>query len=356
MKETLFPDAEPTRQEENIPAPKEVWPEKIFVDQIEIGDSIKSLFVVTRLNLREFDRGKFLTLRLADKTGKISAILWDGAEDAFKQLKEGSLVVVNGKVNSYQNEPQITLKSIRAIEDTQDITSSDFLPESPRTLDEMIEEFDQMIESIEDQDFKALLTAFREDDSIWYKFSHAPGAKLWHHPYLHGLLEHTLSVVQLCRFIGQHYPAVNTDLLITGAVFHDSGKMDEFIYDFRIDYSTEGRLLGHIYIGTSLADRLMGNIPDFPIEKRRLLLHMILSHHGETERSPVLPMTLEANLLHFIENMDAQTIAFTREMDKVKEEDQAWTGFVNLIQRFLYRGETTPSEENDLENETIETE
>ncbi|MBZ0258930.1 HD domain-containing protein, partial [bacterium] len=143
---------------------------------------------------------------------------------------------------------------------------------------------------------------------------------------------------RMCRAAADNYPNINRDLLITGAVFHDSGKMDEFEYDFRIDYSTQGRLLTHVYMSAKLAEQLIERVEGFPSEKRLQLLHIILSHHGETERSPVLPMTLEACLLHHVENMDAQIAAFQREMDKTSD-DKAWTGYVNLIGRYLYRGE-----------------
>ncbi len=327
------PQAEPAPKPEDLELP-----EKVFVEDLSIGDPVESIFAVTRLNLREFDRGKFLTLRLSDKSGKISAVLWEQAEAVHKQLKEGGLVQVRGKVNSYQNEPQIALQSIHPLEDTSQINPQDFLPLSPIPLEQMVAQFDERITSLNDPDYKRLLLAFRSDP-IWEKFITAPGAKLWHHPYIHGLLEHTLSVVNLCLNIAPSYPPVNPDLLVTGAIFHDLGKSIEFDYKYRIDYSTEGRLLGHIYIGASFVERLIDSLDDFPFEKRKQLLHMILSHHGETDRSPILPMTLEANLLHHIENMDAQMMAFMREMNKAREESAEWTSYVNLIERYLYLGE-----------------
>ncbi len=334
--------------------PEVETPRKIYVTDLQIGDSVDTYFVVTRMTLREYDRGKFLNLRLADQSGKISAVLWNGAEVAQKEVKEGCLVSATGKVNTYQNEPQITLKSIRRVECPEDLDSRDFLPASPRRYEELVTEFDQILQDVTDEHYRVLLYAFRNDEESWPKFSHAPAAKLWHHPYIHGLLEHTVSVVKLCQQIGSHYLRVNKDLLMTGAVFHDAGKCIELVYDYRIDYSTEGRLLGHIYLGTQMAEKLMSQIPDFPEEKRRQLLHIILSHHGDTERSPVLPMTLEANLLHFIENMDAQEAALEREMDKVKGEGNTWTGFINLIQRFLYLGELNNEEQTNEESDEDE--
>lgn len=320
-------------------------PGKAFVEELNVGDLVDSPFVIHRLNLREYDKGKFLQIRLGDRTGKVNAVLWNNADAVNDRLDDGQIVQVEGKVNSYQSELQITLERIEPLQDLSAIDPADFLAKSPFELDEMAAEFDRRIEEIQDGDYRGLLLAFRNDEAIWKKFSTAPGAKLWHHPYIHGLLEHTLSVIRMCRAAADNYPNINRDLLITGAVFHDSGKMDEFEYDFRIDYSTQGRLLTHVYMSAKLAEQLIERIENFPSEKRLQLLHIILSHHGETERSPVLPMTLEACLLHHIENMDAQIAAFQREMDK-GSDGKPWTGYVNLIGRYLYRGESrAPAED-----------
>ncbi len=325
----------------NQPLLEEEKPQKkVYIAELQVGHKVKSKFIVSRLSLRDYDRGKFLFLRLGDRTGKINAIIWNNAEEVSKQIKEGVIVEVEGKVNSYRNELQVTIKTIRHLQDYSDINPHDFLPVSSVPLEQMIDEYEEVTSSVEDVDYQALLTSFREDTLLWGKFIVAPGAKLWHHPHIHGLLEHTLSVIKLCKLIAPFYPHVNSDLLVTGGVFHDVGKIDEFTFDYHIDYSTDGRLLGHIYIGSSIVERLIVKIPDFPENKRRELLHLILSHHGEVERSPVLPMTLESCLLHHIENMDAQMAALGREMNKVRDEKKEWTGYVNLIQRHLYLGDS----------------
>jgi 3'-5' exoribonuclease len=148
--------------------------------------------------------------------------------------------------------------------------------------------------------------------------------------------------------VGKFYPHVNLDLLMTGTIFHDIGKIEEFEYAKKFDYSTSGRLMGHIFLGTRIVDRLIDGLADFPEGKRRLLMHMILSHHGEVERSPIVPMTLEACLLHHVENMDAQMMAFEREMEKAREENLGWTNYVKLIDRYLYLGETEADEDNTV--------
>jgi 3'-5' exoribonuclease len=310
---------------------------------------VHSQFAVSQKSLREYTRGKYLSLRLADRTGKISAVMWDNAEAAAYGLAEGDLVEVKGQVTIYNNEKQITLSSLKKIVDVSVCSPADFLPIAPIPVEELIQEFDEILSQINDEDYCTLLQTFRHDDEIWDKFTLAPGAKRWHHPYLHGLLHHTLTVVNECRFIAQHYPRIDRDLLTAGAIFHDIGKTIEFEYQFSFDYSTVGRLLGHVYIGANLVEKWMDGIPGFPEDKRNRLIHMILSHHGETERSPILPMTMEAELLHHIENMDAQLTAYERELSKADAGQMEWTPFVKLIDRFLYHGKDFSLPETTIE-------
>lgn len=327
---------------------------KVWVGNLKPGDVVQSVFQVTRINLREYDKGKFLTLRLGDRTGKVTGILWTRAEEIFQSIVEGDLVLVEGRVGVYQEETQVKIQTIRKVDDLEKYDRADFLPISPIPVDTLVQDFDFLLETIKDADYKALLTAFRKDESLWRRFTEAPGAKRWHHPYLHGLLDHTLSVVKICRQIGHFYPEVDLDLLTAGAIFHDCGKIDEFIYQTQIDYSTEGRLLGHLYQGMLIVDRLIATIPDFPQEKRMQLLHILASHHGEVERSPILPMTLEASLLHHIENLDAQMAALRREIAAAKKEKRTWTGFIKLLERSLYLGESGERGDNIPEEEAVE--
>lgn len=326
-------------------------PPKVWVSELKAGERVQSMFQVTRVNLRDYEKGKFLSLRLGDKTGKISAILWDNAVEVYQSLREGDVVRVNCRIGIYKGEMQATLHAIQKVEDVTVINPADYLPASAVPVEQLVEKFDELIGSIEDTDYQTLLREFRGDEALWARFQFAPAAKRWHHPYLHGLLEHTLFVVKLCRLIGPLYPGVNIDLLVTGAVFHDCGKMEELAYDSYIDYSTNGRLLGHLYLGAMIVDRLTARLPEFPAGKRQQILHIILSHHGEVERSPVLPMTLEACLFHFIDNMDAQMAAVRREMNAVRDENREWTGYVNLLKRFLYLGESSTREDNKEDTE-----
>ena len=321
---------------------------KKYVSDLKVGEAVDTVFLLTRITLREYTKGYFLSVRLSDKSGKISGVVWDDAEYLFEKVKEGDLVSIKGKVQKYQNEKQIQVEIMRKVEDMGTIDPANFLQVSPIPQEKLIIDFDIQIASVQDRDYRDLLVAFRNHKSFWAKFIQAPGAKLWHHPYLHGLLEHTLSAVKISSTVASSYKHVNRDLLMTGTIFHDIGKIEEFEYANKFDYSTDGRLLGHLFLGIRIVEELIDSIPDFPSEKRRLLLHMIASHHGDIERSPIVPMTLEACLLHHIENMDAQMMAFEREMEKAREENLAWTNYVSLISRYLYVGNADKEDSGEM--------
>jgi 3'-5' exoribonuclease len=323
---------------------------KIWVEDLSVGKTIKTLFQLTRINIREYDKGKFLTVRLGDKTGKVNGIMWDGAEEVSKIIREGDIIHVTGRVGTYNNEKQITINDIKVI-DLSTIDPTDFLPASEIPVELLIQRFDLMIEDVGDPHYKALLQAFRNNEEYWSKFCVAPAAKRWHHAHLHGLIEHTIFVTKLCQLIAPMYPHVNQDLLVTGAVFHDSGKMEELTYATSFDYSTQGRLVGHTFIGLQIIEKLIDTIPDFPHLKKVKLQHVILSHHGEVERSPILPMTLEANLFHFIDNMDSKMAGMMREMKKAHDEGNEWTDYVKLMDRYLYLGDFAANEENSEESQ-----
>ena len=174
------------------------------------------------------------------------------------------------------------------------------------------------------------------------RFRQAPGGKTMHHDYIGGLLEHTVSVVGICRFLSSHYEGVNGDLLTAGALLHDVGKVHELSYEGAFDYTDEGRLLGHLYMGAEYVDRVCASLPGFPPEKAMLLKHMILSHHGELEYgSPKRPKILEAVLLHFVENMDAKVTAFNDAIEDLPEGVR-WTDYQRMFERYLFSGKFLP--------------
>jgi 3'-5' exoribonuclease len=257
------------------------------------------------------DGGQYFALTLGDRTGQIEARIWEiegaGAFDA------GDIVKVLGDVCRFNEKLQLKVKKIRrATPGEYDL--SDFVPQSDRNIDEMWVELEGWVATFRDPHLKTLLQAFLNDAELSASLRQAPAAKGMHHAWIGGLLEHILSLMGLCEMAAQHYPNVDRDLLLTGVVLHDIGKLRELRWGTSFDYTMEGQLLGHITIGIGMIEEKLATLPDFPPAKRLLLEHLVLSHHGEYEfGSPKLPMTPEAILLHYLDNLDAKMQAVRSE-------------------------------------------
>jgi 3'-5' exoribonuclease len=250
------------------------------------------------------DGGQYFAITLGDRTGQIEARMWeiDGAGD----FGTGDVVKVLGEVCRFNEKLQLKVKKIRRAAPAE-YDLSDFVPQSDRNIDEMWVELEGWVASLRDPHLKALLQAFLDDAELSVALRHAPAAKGMHHAWIGGLLEHILSLVGLCEMAAQHYPNVDRDLLLTGVVLHDIGKLRELKWGTSFDYTMEGQLLGHITIGIGMIEEKLATIPGFPPAKRLLVEHLVLSHHGEYEfGSPKLPMTPEAILLHYLDNLDAK--------------------------------------------------
>jgi len=208
-------------------------------------------------------------------------------------------------------------------------------------------------EEVSDPHLRALLSAFLDDPDFMRRFTAAPAAKNYHHPYLGGLLEHTATTVRICRMLCELYPDVDRDLLVTAAALHDIGKIEELDYERAIDYTDAGRFLGHLLLSDEMIrDRLSG-LPGFPADLAMRLRHAVLSHHGELEwGSPKRPKTLEAVVLHHVDNLDAKVNSFREIVSRAGESDSPWTDMRNLFKRPLYAPRPMSREmELDLEEE-----
>jgi 3'-5' exoribonuclease len=309
-----------------------------FIQDFKVGNRVTDFFVLRKKELKEYDGQKFLKLELGDKSGRVDAVLWDEAEKFYPQAEVGNIIKIKGSVTTYRDSLQIKLDSFKKAE--QDIELKDFLPASEQNIDELFSRFKQMASSVKNRHLKALLEDLVEDSAFVEKFKQAPGGKLWHHSYLGGLLEHTLMVTQICEKAASSYELVDRDLLITGALIHDIGKVKQYSTSGFIDYSDEGRLVGHIVSGYGMMAKRIEKIKDFPEDLSLKLKHLILSHQGQLEMaSPVVPQTLEAIILHYADEMDAKAGAFTHIIKREKLKDKKWSDWVPLIQRFIYLGE-----------------
>jgi 3'-5' exoribonuclease len=274
----------------------------VYIENLKAGEKVTSAFLVAEKNLAYSQKGApYLNLRLKDKTGEIDGKIWDNATEWDGQFKKGDIVQIYGRALSYKNSLQLSVLELKRLTDDQ-IELADYFPAAKQAAEDMFTELMTYVEKIQTPCLKDLLNAFFQDDKTKTLFKKAPAAKGFHHVYLGGLLEHTLSVAKLLDMTIQHYPDVNRDLLLTGGLLHDIGKIYEFDYDRLVQYSDEGRLIGHIVIGVEMVNAKMATIDGFPKTLAMELRHLILSHHGMLEfGSPKRPKTLEALIVHHID-------------------------------------------------------
>jgi 3'-5' exoribonuclease len=268
---------------------------------------ITSFFAVSAKQARPKKTGElYLQLTLADRTGPIEAKMWDNVPARIDAFEAGDCVKVKGEINKYNGRFQMIVRDIRkATDDEHD--PADFLPTTTRNVDEMWAELRGVVASLRDANLRALLNSFLDDEAIAAELRRAPAAKALHHAWLGGLLEHIVSLLALADSVAAHYPSINRDLLLTGVVLHDIGKLTELTYGNCFGYSLEGQMLGHITIGLRMVHQRMAALPNFPPRLQLLVEHMILSHHGKYEfGSPTLPMIPEAVMLNMLDDLDAK--------------------------------------------------
>jgi len=287
----------------------------------------------------------FISLTLGDKTGDIEGRIWDNAQALSSLFREGDVVEIEGQASLYRNQAQVTVYGLRRVE-APDPTL--FLETSDRAPSEMLDGLREILKTVRNGHLKSLIDSFMGDKGFLSQFSKAPAAKGFHHSYLGGLLEHTLSVCHLALRVAEHYPRLDRDLLLTGAFLHDIGKIRELRYQLQVDYSDEGRLLGHLVIGVSMLNEKIRQLKRFPEELVVRLTHMILSHHGEyTFGSPKRPKFLEAFALHFMDDLDAKMNGLARFMDRDRQEGP-WTDFNRMYERFFLKGGIVMADEGRL--------
>ncbi|MGA9178710.1 MAG: HD domain-containing protein [Desulfobacterales bacterium] len=313
---------------------------KRFISDIRAGDRVDDIFVLSEKILsQKKDGNNFLNITLSDKTGTIKGVVWDNVDQIAAGITSGDFAHVNGSVSEYRGTLQVVIKIMEPFPSDR-IDPSDFLPQTSRDIEGMFERLVKRMDSITTDYLKALIDAFFKDKEFVNKFKTAPAAKKMHHAYIGGLLEHTLSMTSLADKIAGHYSGINRDLLLSGAILHDIGKIDEFEYQFKIDYSDKGRLLNHIVIGLEMVDEKLSEIKYFPEDQVLLLKHLIVSHHGTREfGSPEPPKTIEAVLLNYIDEIDSKVNAI-RDFIASEDPDETWTSYHRLLERHFYKGKS----------------
>jgi 3'-5' exoribonuclease len=286
------------------------------------GRNFDSFFLVLSKQQRSTKTNKpYLSLILGDKTGQIEGRVWDPTDPRIaKDFKQGDIVKVRGTATRFEERTQTKVEQLR-LAAPNEVEKSDLLPATTYDVGQMWAQLEATIDGFANPDLKRLLKALLADSGIAQAYREAPAARQLHHAWLGGLLEHVISLLGLAKSVADHYAMLDRDLLLTGVILHDIGKIRELTWDVGFDYSVEGILLGHIQMGVDLVEKTIANLPGFPERLRALVVHMILSHHGKLEfGSPKLPMIPEALALSFVDDLDAKMQAMKSEFEKCARE------------------------------------
>ena len=310
-----------------------------YINEIREGENVIEHFLCKSKQTLKSRAGKsYLSLKLQDKTGTVDAKVWELNND-IKAFEENDFIKIDGTAIVYQNDIQLNVKRIRrSLEGEYD--PMDYIPSTEKNIDSMTEELLGYINTIKNPYLKKFLEEiFIKDSVISKKIKYHSAAKSVHHGYMGGLVEHTLSVTQICDFLAPRYKYVDRDILIASAMLHDIGKIYE-LSDFpENDYTDEGQLLGHIVIGIDIISEAVKKVEGFPKKVESLLKHCLISHHGELEYgSPQLPKTIEAFILHCADNMDAK-VKVIEELIDSDSTSGSWVGYQKMLQRNIRKSD-----------------
>lgn len=299
------------------------------------GTRLRSSFLATDTVVRKDSRGvPFLTMKLVDRTGSVDALMWRLPDELLKGLPGPSYVSVEGQAHEYRGTLQVKVERLRVLRQ-EEVSEEDYLPTTEKDRTALAETILRAGRSFENEHLRELFESLVSDQDFWTAFCEAPAAKRMHHARVGGLLEHSASCLLIATSLAEIYP-VDRDLLLFGAIFHDVGKVRELSWDTGgFAYTTEGRLLGHVVLGERLVASHVAALPEFPEELALRLSHVLLSHQGEMEYgSPERPKTLEALLVHLIDNLDARTAMYLESTANVGPG--GWSHYENPLGRALY--------------------
>jgi 3'-5' exoribonuclease len=329
-----------------------------FIRDLSDGNEIDDVYLVADKQLRANRNGNlYLQVELRDRSGSISARMWNAGEHLFRSFENSDFLLAKGKVQLFQGSLQIILSHIERTE-VEKIELADFLPHTEQDVGKLFDRLRGTMLKLGNPHLRALAEIFFMDDEFTRGFCQVPAGVRNHHAYLGGLLEHVVTLLDAAERVLPVYPDVDRDLLLMGVFLHDAGKVRELSYARDFAYTDEGQLVGHLVIGVEMLNEKAARVPDltgepFPTELLLRLKHMILSHHGTYEfGSPKLPMTPEAIALACLDNLDAKVHSFTRDIREDKNQTSSWTPFSQSLQRRLFKG--TAAEADDPYSPTVD--
>ncbi len=310
---------------------------KLFVKDLEPDPAITGFFLVHEKEVRNTANGKpYLRMELGDRTGTVEARMWDQFDALAKEVRRDDFIKVQGRVEIYRNKPQLTLQQFRVAK-PEEIDLGDFLPRTAYDVEELYTQVLGNIEEMKNPWLKKLASKILTDPNNVARFKRAPAAKVMHHAYIGGLIEHVVGLCGLAKQIAAHYPELDLDLLLTAALLHDVGKLDELCYERAVSYTAEGQLLGHIVMELETVSKEMDAIEGFPERLKTVVQHILISHHGEYEfGSPKLPMIREALAFHYMDDLDSKMGAIRAAL-AVDSGEPEWSAYSGALGRKFLR-------------------
>lgn len=325
-----------------------------YVSQLGHQEAVDQIFLASQKQLRPNRNGNlYLQVELSDRTGSISARMWNASDSDYRNFDDGDFVRVEGTTQLYQGALQLIAANICKAR-YEEVDPADFMPLTPAEIDRLAVRLGELLRSMNNPQLVALAECFLMDDQFMKRFMRSPAGIKNHHAYIGGLLEHVVNLMEVVHRVADLYPSIDPDVMLMGAFIHDMGKVTELNYERGFSYSDEGQLIGHVVMAVSMlegkvaeAEKLSGESISEELVLR--LKHIIVSHHGEyAYGSPKLPMTLEAVALHHLDNLDAKIHSFNQQMRDDPNVESAWTHYNQGLGRKLFKGQNYTSDPRTL--------
>jgi 3'-5' exoribonuclease len=311
----------------------------IFIRDInKEGAEVNDLFIVSKKNIfTGKNNAKYMSVELKDKTGSIEGKVWENVDNTNKLFEKDDLVFVKAKMRLYQEKPQLTITGIKKFDDEVNLEDmSAFFPEAEPGIENLKKDFFQLLNEIEDPHIASVFSALIRRNDILEKFFLYPASIAVHHVSLGGLLEHSLSIAHMGKHVAD-ITGADKDIIIAGSLLHDIGKIEEFCIKGGFQYSDRGRLLGHIALGAIMFEEMAKEVKEFPEHTSDMLAHIIISHHGVEEwGSPKKPMSIEALIVHYLDDLDAKVMGVKEHM-KQNMADEKWSEYHRLYGARFYK-------------------
>lgn len=300
------------------------------------GQTVTAFVALRGKQMREHEGKPFIRFEFADRTGRILAVTSENMDGLWKVAEQNDVVKVRGVVGTWNGKKTLRIQQMRCAKPGE-FDPAEFLPRYEGNIEALWKEITGYADSVADAPLRAVLANLTGSDEMRQRFLNAPAGKLWHHTYLGGLAEHTANVAALVDSACRRYPIADRDLAVTGALLHDIGKTEAFDVTTTIEYGDTGRLVSHIVLGERIVSAWCRCVPELTAGHADKLCHIVLAHElSGDQRSPIQPMTLEAAIVAAANQLDATAGAFARILGRERDTGQAWSAWVNTLERQLF--------------------